>query len=283
MMRSHPRVVAAAVAGALALIVSPVPPARGDHHDRAPAAKQTGPGHSGTTPRGQHHSGSRPAHTGSGSGSSSKAPTSSGFPGSVGSSTKNSNPGSPSGSKGAPSGTGSTSRGTPTTKHHAKHVHEHPHKAAHKDKDAHHHHHHDRDRAHDHKHKGPPHQAAGGTPPANPPTANPSTSTKSQKQSTSSKFGRIEVFLPHADAVVFVNGSKSTSKGRHRLFKTPTLGSGKQYTARVVATWTHDGQEVRAERRVHVTAGNTAHVHFHHGQPASSGQTVAAPDQSSPK
>jgi uncharacterized protein (TIGR03000 family) len=109
---------------------------------------------------------------------------------------------------------------------------------------------------------------------------NPAQQQKSKTNKTTPKAGRVEVFLRHANAHVLLNGSKTTSTGHHRIFKTPALTPGKQYMFHVVATWTHDGQEMREEHRVHLTAGGTARVHFHHGHPVS-GQTDTARGQPS--
>jgi uncharacterized protein (TIGR03000 family) len=120
---------------------------------------------------------------------------------------------------------------------------------------------------------------AQGTPSA--PQTSGTTATNQESHSHHRKYGRVEVSLPHANAVVLINGSKTTSAGTHRVFKTPNLAQGQSYTYRVVAMWHHDGKEIREERTVHLTAGGTAHVHFHRphhaqGQTVPSGQSAPA-------
>jgi uncharacterized protein (TIGR03000 family) len=104
------------------------------------------------------------------------------------------------------------------------------------------------------------------------------TTTSTRKHHHTAQKARVEVTLPHANAQVTLNGAQTQSTGRHRVYTTPTLQSGKHYSYRVVATWNHNGQQVRAERTVRLTAGTTAHLHFHGGQ-NSSGQ-AGQPGQS---
>jgi uncharacterized protein (TIGR03000 family) len=84
-----------------------------------------------------------------------------------------------------------------------------------------------------------------------------------QAQTQHAKFGRVEVTLPHANAEVLFNGSKTTASGTYRVFRTGDLTPGKRYTYRVVALWNHNGNQIREERTVHLIAGETAEVHFH--------------------
>jgi len=73
----------------------------------------------------------------------------------------------------------------------------------------------------------------------------------------------IDVYLPHADAKVWVDGHAMTSgSGTQRAFMSPSLEPGYSYSYRVTATWMENGQEVRVERSVAVAPGRVSRVDF---------------------
>jgi uncharacterized protein (TIGR03000 family) len=73
---------------------------------------------------------------------------------------------------------------------------------------------------------------------------------------------RLEVHVPHTEAEVWINKSKTTTTGLERSFESPELAEGKTYEYEVIARW-HDGTEKRAvAKTVSVTAGKTVLVSF---------------------
>jgi uncharacterized protein (TIGR03000 family) len=296
MMRFHPRSAAIVLGGALAMAAATSAPALAQKHtnnsSHPTTSGQKGSSQHGTPAHGHNAAKSQQQGKSSNSASSSHGTTSTGLP-------KN-----PSGSKGSsgspPAASGSGHKGTSTGhpggagksaqqihEHHARHELERKRdhlrreverleREFHRDRlKAEHHAKHERERQLErlrkdierlerdlrkhplnHDHDRSPQQ-----------NASPQVS-----HSHHAKYARVEVSLPHADAVVLFNGSKTTASGTHRVFKTPELSQGKRYTYRVVAMWHHSGTQIREERTVHVTAGATAHVHFHH-QHHAPGQT----------
>jgi uncharacterized protein (TIGR03000 family) len=71
----------------------------------------------------------------------------------------------------------------------------------------------------------------------------------------------IEVRVP-ADAELWFNGAKTRRTGAVRVFESPPLEPGANYTYDVKARWTEDGQEVERTLRVPVAAGVRKSVTF---------------------
>lgn len=247
MMRLHPRSAAIVLGGALA-VAAATPLA-------AVAQKNSHSGSSGKSSQGNHSAAGRHQNTSSGSGKSAHTTTSTGH-----------------------HKTGADAKGHSdhsTAAHHAKHRYEHLRKEIHRleqelrqDHLKHEHaartrelerlrheiHRLERELHSDHlKHVQPLQQ----------PTPTSIGTTAAAPQTQHAKFARVAVTLPHANAEVLFNGSKTTASGTYRVFKTGDLSAGKRYTYRVVALWHHNGQQIREERTVHLIAGETAEVHFH--------------------
>src|SRR5262249_9914799 len=69
----------------------------------------------------------------------------------------------------------------------------------------------------------------------------------------------IRLIVPEGAKVWFGN-SATTQTGRVRLFDSPPLTPGKDYTYDVKATWSEDGKEVTRTRRVDVRANASTTV-----------------------
>jgi uncharacterized protein (TIGR03000 family) len=74
-------------------------------------------------------------------------------------------------------------------------------------------------------------------------------------------IAQITVSLP-ADAVIWFDGSKTTSTGSVREYQSPPLTPGIRYTYEVRARWNENGQEVTQTQQVQITAGTRVNVHF---------------------
>ena len=71
----------------------------------------------------------------------------------------------------------------------------------------------------------------------------------------------IEIHVP-ADAEIWFDDAKTIQTGTVRLFVSPPLTPGYDYTYEVRAKWTEDGQEVIQSRRITVHAGEQATITF---------------------
>jgi uncharacterized protein (TIGR03000 family) len=71
----------------------------------------------------------------------------------------------------------------------------------------------------------------------------------------------VEVTAP-ADAVILFDGHKTTQTGTHRVFATPPLPTGQNYSYLVEATFQQDGKPVTQRQRVQVHAGGQAGIVF---------------------
>jgi putative membrane protein len=80
----------------------------------------------------------------------------------------------------------------------------------------------------------------------------------------------ITVVVP-ADAEVFFDGYRTMQRGTERLYFTPPLQVGKQFTYEVVVRWTRDGKPVEEKRKVEVTGGGTVRVDFTRPVPGGTG------------
>ena len=64
----------------------------------------------------------------------------------------------------------------------------------------------------------------------------------------------LEVLVPPA-AEIIIEGAKTTQTGSRRLFVSPPLKSGQNYTYELKAKWTENGKEMNPSRKVPVRAG----------------------------
>jgi uncharacterized protein (TIGR03000 family) len=72
---------------------------------------------------------------------------------------------------------------------------------------------------------------------------------------------QIIVDVP-ADAEIWFEGTKMTSTGSVREYRSPPLTPGARYTYEVRARWTENGQEVTQTQEVKVAAGANVNVKF---------------------
>jgi len=73
---------------------------------------------------------------------------------------------------------------------------------------------------------------------------------------------RIEVIVPDPYAQVFFDGALTNSTGRIRSFDPPAMQPGVNYSYKVVARWTQNGQTIADAREVHVVSGRLSVVDF---------------------
>ena len=74
---------------------------------------------------------------------------------------------------------------------------------------------------------------------------------------------RVEVLLPTANAQLWFDGqAMSETGGNRRVFNTPPLEPGYDYSYQVVAVWMQDGEKVRVERTVQLRPGQMSRVDF---------------------
>lgn len=71
----------------------------------------------------------------------------------------------------------------------------------------------------------------------------------------------IHVTCP-ANSVLTLDGEKTTQTGEERWFVTPPLTPGKTYQSTIKIHFVRDGNNFTVERKVTLTAGKIAHVHF---------------------
>ena len=74
---------------------------------------------------------------------------------------------------------------------------------------------------------------------------------------------RFEITVPAASAVVWFDGVKMTQTGLVRVFVTPALAEGKEYTSTIKAQWTaEDGATITRERAFDFKAGGSIQFRF---------------------
>lgn len=78
----------------------------------------------------------------------------------------------------------------------------------------------------------------------------------------------VEVRVPDPDAVVWIDGYKTTQRGTARKFVSPPLAPGKTYRYEIRAEWTQGGRKVEQTQAVTVEAGHRVAVDFLAGTPA---------------
>jgi uncharacterized protein (TIGR03000 family) len=70
------------------------------------------------------------------------------------------------------------------------------------------------------------------------------------------------VRVPDPDADIWFNGTKTNQRGSQRLFESPDLERGRDYSYEVRARWTADGQAVEETRTIEVHAGDRLTMNF---------------------
>lgn len=73
---------------------------------------------------------------------------------------------------------------------------------------------------------------------------------------------RMDVKLPHADAELWVNQTKTAMTGSERAFESPALAEGKEFRYELVAKWTQNGASKSDTRSVVVAGGKVVRVDF---------------------
>ena len=72
----------------------------------------------------------------------------------------------------------------------------------------------------------------------------------------------LSVWVPSADAQVWISGTEMTTRGTERTFAIPPLESGMNYTYTVKARWMAEGRAIEQTRNVSVRAGQQSSVDF---------------------
>jgi len=91
----------------------------------------------------------------------------------------------------------------------------------------------------------------------------------------------IRVDVPNPGAKVWVEGKETQQQGTQRVFHSPPLEKGYNYTYHVRAAWDENGKQVEREKNVQVRAGQESTVSFAGSQGfdgASRGSSQARPD-----
>ncbi len=96
---------------------------------------------------------------------------------------------------------------------------------------------------------------------ASPRLASPSVSVL-PTPSHSAASCRVDVRLPHPEAELWVNQTKTQSSGAERTFETPELADGKEFRYELLAKWQRNGQSVSETRGVVVAGGKAVVVDF---------------------
>lgn len=81
--------------------------------------------------------------------------------------------------------------------------------------------------------------------------------------------GQILVKLPAANARLTIAGDPTSQTGESRLFESPVLEAGSNYTYELVATWEQNGKPVTVKRVVPILRGKQVLVDFTHDPAAS--------------
>jgi uncharacterized protein (TIGR03000 family) len=92
--------------------------------------------------------------------------------------------------------------------------------------------------------------------------ATPSVSSRPSPAPSSAACCRVDVKVPHADAELWVNQTKTAMTGSERVFESPELAEGKEFRYELVAKWTHNGAAKTDTRSVTVSGGKVVRVDF---------------------
>lgn len=101
---------------------------------------------------------------------------------------------------------------------------------------------------------------------ASPRLATPSVSVRPATTLPAANCCRVDVILPHAEAELWVNQTKTQSSGANRTFETPELAAGKEFRYELVARWQNNGTARSDTRAVVVTSGQSVVVDFTTGK-----------------
>jgi len=84
----------------------------------------------------------------------------------------------------------------------------------------------------------------------------------------------MTVVVPTANAQVWFGDTLTTQQGTERLFHSPALEPGKNFTYTIKARWMENGKAVERDRQVNVQAGQKITVNFRD----SPSETAPAPE-----
>jgi len=73
---------------------------------------------------------------------------------------------------------------------------------------------------------------------------------------------RVTIHVPDPNADIWFNGTKTAQKGTERVFESPELEPGRDFTYDVRARWMEDGREVEQDRKIEVHAGDRLTANF---------------------
>lgn len=96
-------------------------------------------------------------------------------------------------------------------------------------------------------------------PPGPPRKPEPIKKPSEQKESSSPAPARLLVSLP-AEAVLFIDGTSTTSTSTQRAFITPEIDWDRDYFYMLRAEWVRDGQKLTLTKHVPLRAGNETQV-----------------------
>jgi uncharacterized protein (TIGR03000 family) len=82
----------------------------------------------------------------------------------------------------------------------------------------------------------------------------------------------IRVMPPHAE--ISIEGSKTAQIGSSRLYVSPPLNQGENYTYTIHVSWKENGREVTRDRKVPVRAGDRLSIVFREPQAAAASSTL---------
>jgi uncharacterized protein (TIGR03000 family) len=72
----------------------------------------------------------------------------------------------------------------------------------------------------------------------------------------------LNIFVPSADATVWIEGRKTAQQGTKRRFASPPLAAGSSYLYEVRVEWMEGGKKVDRTEEVPVKAGRESSLHF---------------------
>jgi uncharacterized protein (TIGR03000 family) len=75
----------------------------------------------------------------------------------------------------------------------------------------------------------------------------------------------LNIFVPTADAVVWIEGRKTAQKGTQRRFASPPLAAGSSYLYEIRVEWMEGGKKVVRTEDVPLKAGRESSLHFFGG------------------
>jgi len=91
------------------------------------------------------------------------------------------------------------------------------------------------------------------------------------------QFVSVTVVVPTATAEVWFENTLTTQQGTQRLFHSPALEPGQNYTYTIKARWMENGKAIERDRQVNVQAGQSIIVNFRDSPSETAPAPAAAP------